>query len=314
MKQFWVLLGLFFLCFPVDAQAVRSAHTTVQLVTENTSIQPGQTFWVGLRMQMDPQWHTYWRNPGDAGLPTTIKWQLPTGFSAGAIQWPHPEYIATPPLGSYGYEGETLLLTQLTAPATLKPGTTVTLQAKVTWLECRDVCLPGKANLSLSLPVAKQSQVSPARSALFTTTRSQLPLATSDWQIQVANAGQELILQGMLNDAPTLEKIHFFPYQDLLIEPAAPQVLTQTKAGFRLALKKLEGNAPPERLQGVLVAEQGWRGANSEQALLVDIPLSAATDNGGLTLGAALGLAFLGGLILNLMPCGFCTTGWRRSH
>ena len=107
---------------------------------------------MGLQIQLADGWHTYWKNPGDAGLPVRLKWTLPEGFSAGPIQWPAPARIPAPPLMSYGYGGEVLLPVEITPPAELG-AKQVTLAVKAEWLECRESCLPAKADLDLVLPV-----------------------------------------------------------------------------------------------------------------------------------------------------------------
>lgn len=128
-------------------------HVTAELVSEVTSVQPGETFWVALRQQMQPHWHTYYKDPGDSGLPTSIEWQLPEGFQAGPIHWPTPKRLEQGSIVSHVYENEVLLMVPLTPPVSLKPDTTLTLRAQANWLECGDTCQPGQAEVSLSLPV-----------------------------------------------------------------------------------------------------------------------------------------------------------------
>ena len=94
----------------------------VELVSEVESLAPSQSFWVGLRERIAPGWHTYWSNPGDSGEPTALEWALPRGFAAGALVWPHPDRVHVGPFVSYGYTGEVVLLTRLTAPRDLEPG------------------------------------------------------------------------------------------------------------------------------------------------------------------------------------------------
>ncbi|HEX3061514.1 MAG TPA: protein-disulfide reductase DsbD domain-containing protein, partial [Usitatibacter sp.] len=108
---------------PLHAQTVtRTEHVEAQLVTEKAAARPGSAFVVGLRLRMEPQWHTYWRNPGDSGLPTKIKWALPAGWKAGEIQWPYPQKLPVGPLMNYGYEDEVILLTDIAVPADAAPG------------------------------------------------------------------------------------------------------------------------------------------------------------------------------------------------
>lgn len=130
-------------------------HVTAWMMPESEWIQPGKPFWVGVTLSMEKDWHTYWKNPGDSGLPTSIEWQLPPGFTAGEMNWPYPKKIETPPLVSYGYEDIVTFPVLITPPANLKDGEKILLQAKVSWLVCKDICLPGEANLKLHLKVAK---------------------------------------------------------------------------------------------------------------------------------------------------------------
>jgi DsbC/DsbD-like thiol-disulfide interchange protein len=153
------------------------------LLAEPTAIAPGQTFWVGVRLRMKEHWHTYWRNPGDSGEATAITWQLPDGFKAGPIQWPMPHRIPVGPLANYGYDGEVVLLTQITAPTTLASGTRVPLAADVTWLVCEKECIPGEARLSLTLPAAASGSTPDIKAdtrTLFEAARATLP-QTSPW-------------------------------------------------------------------------------------------------------------------------------------
>src|SRR5271156_5256754 len=152
-----------------------------ELVAEKASIAPAATLWVDLHLAIKPGWHVYWRNPGDSGLPTTIDWNLPSGFSAGGISWPVPEHFVQGGIGNYGYARSADLLVPITAPKTLVVGDTAVLAAKASWLACADICIPGGANVSLSLPVAAQPVVAadPAATTLFAAARRHLPLAAA---------------------------------------------------------------------------------------------------------------------------------------
>lgn len=148
-------------------------HVEAELVAEVRSVQPGVPFWVALRLKMDPGWHTYYKEPGDSGIPTAIRWTLPQGFKAGEIQWPQPRTIEMPPLVNYGYEGEVFLLTEITPPKNLKLGTSVPLKARADWLVCRETCIPGRADMELILPVKNETPVlDPRWSESFVNTRA----------------------------------------------------------------------------------------------------------------------------------------------
>ncbi len=130
---------------------------TASLVSDTTAIVPGKPFQVGVLLEMAPGWHSYWEYPGDAGLPTSIAWTLPNGFVAGPIQWPLPHRFVEPgDIEVYAYKDKVLLLTAIVPPAEIAEKTVI-LRAKVDWLVCEEICIPGSANLELSLPVAPQA-------------------------------------------------------------------------------------------------------------------------------------------------------------
>ncbi|HKP94214.1 MAG TPA: protein-disulfide reductase DsbD domain-containing protein, partial [Fibrobacteria bacterium] len=123
-----------------SAEPPEARHLEAELLAEPSAIAPGGAFWAGLHLKLEPHWHVYWKNPGDAGLPVSLEWTLPEGFKAGSIQWPHPERIEVPPLMNFGYAGEVLLPVQITTPAALPAGM-VKLKAKAKWVVCNEICL-----------------------------------------------------------------------------------------------------------------------------------------------------------------------------
>jgi thiol:disulfide interchange protein DsbD len=316
----------------VKAQAIKdpSPHSDAALIAEHTSIQPGKPFTVALRLRMEPHWHSYWRNPGDSGLPTTINWKLPPGFKADAIQWPHPQRIDTPPLVSYAYENEVWLLSTITAPARLPSGKTVTLKAHAEWLICKEECIPAEADLTLTMPVSETEAVVDARwSAAFSRTRAAFPSLPPGWAIAAERASKGVVLrvQPPRGSGAIADGAHFFASDKSVIAHGAPQKITRSGEGFSLALSLSEyASGAPKQLRGVLVAPKGrtWD-ATGVRALAIDVPIGTAsrsmpaasgTTASGTTasptaakapptLLLSLGLALLGGLMLNLMPCVF---------
>lgn len=308
------LISVFVLHTKIYAQFSGEKHVQTELVSEVLSIQPGQSFWVALNLKMDEHWHTYWLNPGDSGLPTSIEWSLPEGFTAGEIQWPYPEKILTPPLVSYGYHGEVLLLTKINSPENLTPGKDVTLSARVDWLECKEVCIPGDAEVSLTLPVSKDPP-QPDEQWLedFARTRADLPMTNSEWNFAATVDDENIIIQaqppvwydGKMTD------MEFFPYESVLIEYNAEQELQKQGDTYRLKIKRAQmADKLPESLEGVMVAKEGWRGQDSEKAVYINIAISdnlPVSGNGFNSTLSSIWLAilfsFIGGMILNLMPC-----------
>jgi thiol:disulfide interchange protein len=286
--------------------AAGSRNVQASLVSEGASIQPGQPLQLGLRLQMAEGWHTYWKNPADSGLPTKLTWQLPEGFTADALAWPRPERISAPPLMSYGYNDEVLLPVTVHPPADLPVGQTVRLAARADWLECKEICLPGKADVVLTLPVSAGPAAPSDSAPLFAKTRRLLPGDGAAWRVRALSVGKRLVVSFV--PPLTAQEAYFFPDQPQVLEYAEPQKLLRTSEGFTLDLAPALNGAAPQRLTGVLVADSG----QGELAVAVDAAVEAAAAapagaevvrarDGGLW--GPLGAAFLGGLILNLMPC-----------
>ena len=164
------------------------------LIADATAITPGKAFTVGLRLRMAPHWHTYWQYSGDAGLPTTIAWQLPDGFKAGPIRWPVPDKIVSPgDIINYGYSDEVVLLTEITPPTRLSASGEITLKAKATWLVCEEKCVPGGAELSVSLPVSDHAQA--ANAETFARYRALLPEEADPAAARMLLEGKQLSFQ-----------------------------------------------------------------------------------------------------------------------
>ncbi len=318
-------LAALFLPLAAAATPVKTEHVEAELLAQSTSAQPGKPLLVGLQLRMTPQWHTYWKNPGDSGLPTRIQWQLPPGWKAGPIQWPYPKRLPVGPLMNYGYEDEVVLVSEITPSADAPPGP-ANLHAKAEWLVCKDICIPEKGELDLALPVAHETpKPDPRGQAQIEHALRQLPVAARGWKSETALAGKSLVVrmtapEGMEPPANAI----FFPERELLIEPAAPQKLAREGRSLTFVMKLAD--PPPatlEAVKGVVVSERGWPGIEAGKALEVEaqpvasLPVAAATlapvDAIGGGIGgsavAALVFAFVGGLLLNLMPCVFPVLG-----
>jgi thiol:disulfide interchange protein len=287
------------------AGPVRAQHLTVELLPLEGSIQPGGTAAVGLHFNLDQGWHVYWVNAGDSGEPPRIKWNLPEGITAGAMLFPAPRRLPLGPLMDFGYEDEVLFPITLTAGSSLKVPSTAPLSAHVDWLVCREVCIPGKTDLALPLPVtAQKGPVDPTRQALFDHFRSRLPQPLPSSARAVFGStpnGFALALTG--HPATNAE---FFPLEQSQIVNAAPQPVQAVDGGVEISLKKDENfHAQPAHLNGVLLLGDGT--AYEIHAPPGVLPGAAAgvSSAGLLNLLRFCSLAFVGGLILNLMPCVF---------
>lgn len=301
------------------------SHVQASLVAADASVQPGHDVVVALRLVHDEHWHTYWVNPG-TGLPTTITWHLPPGWKAGEIQWPAPhvlrDYSGT--IIGQGYDGDTLLPVVLTPPADLKPGTSVSLKASVDWLMCADVCVPGKGDVSLTLPVAAAApQPDPTWGAKVRAAVAALPRSDPSWTVSASRTAQAITLR--VKPAPgvthTPTHLWFFSRDGLVAYDQPQEVAPSADGGFVLHLP-LASDAPAnaKTLVGVLTSENGWLPNDALPGLEIDVPFgapAAAAASGAHSppprpatpLAPTLLLAFLGGLILNLMPCVFPVLG-----
>jgi DsbC/DsbD-like thiol-disulfide interchange protein len=244
----------------------REKHLSLELISEQDALVPSGDLWVGIRFSLQDGWHTYWMNPGDSGEPARIEWRLPPGFKAGAVQWPEPERLLHPPFADYGYQHEVLLMTVLSAPSTLKLGQNVELDAGVRYLVCREVCIPGRKQLHLTLPV-KDRATQTSASQSFENARKKLPRAApAQWRLSAVEVGDELVLSLTTMNAALAPE--FFPLQAEQIENAAPQKVTAKPGGIRLHLIKSKHLLKPiSRLQGILVVSSG-------RAYQVNIPVS----------------------------------------
>jgi len=304
----WLLLAT--ICPAAAQDAGPNVH--VRLVAEDSAVAPGGTVAVALAQDIRPGWHTYWINPGDAGAATEIKWSLPQGWSATPIQWPTPKRLPVGPLMDYGYEGKPWLLQQLKVPDNAKPGDTIVLKAAVDWLACKDVCIPEDATLSLPLKIGNTTP-DPNVVRDFALARSLLPV-TSPWKVTYA-LGSTLDIYAA---APALAKAHpvevvFFPQKSNILDGDAQQKPDFTKDGLILRLKLASKTAKvADPLVGVLVLKSS---DGSTQALNVSASsrptADAAASSGQVGAGSAAGItllvamlsAFVGGVILNAMPC-----------
>jgi thiol:disulfide interchange protein DsbD len=290
-------------------------HVKVSLHAEQTAIVAGESFNVALRLQPDEGWHTYWRNPGDTGLPTRIEWQLPAGFVAGEIEWPVPERIDYEGLVNIGYHGDTWLIVPISTPPNLEAGEQ-TLIATARWLVCEKVCIPGSADLSITLPVVTTNVTQPVATQwanYFSKARSKLPVLLSDIDARYA-VDEEIIIRISAADLPVFSQPPevFLTTAGIVANDVAAR-MSVSEHSLDIHFKKDAYFSEPPPFVGVVLAnaEQAYEFiAHLDAALHAtpnEAPITIVETNAGLlsTLPTALLFALLGGLILNAMPCVF---------
>jgi thiol:disulfide interchange protein DsbD len=323
--QCW-LLGLLLVspaAYPRSGSMVASDNVKARLISEVDAIAPGQSIWVALEFDIRDGWHTYWRNPGDSGQATALHWTLPAGVTAADIVWTAPHRFELPPLVNYGYAKHAMHLVQITAAPDLKAGTPLALAAQASWLVCADVCIPESAQLQLRLPVnAAGGAVDPAVAPLFAAARAELPNAEPA-ATGARIDGNRLVLTLGREWGATLSQINalaFYPYDDIGIEYAAPQILMRSRDSVELALKIADKAPQSAQIRGVLLATV--QNGGGTDTVPIEIAATLPATGGAAAVGTAvpapsrlasdvpglpvlLLLAVLGGLILNLMPCVF---------
>ncbi|MBL4596453.1 MAG: thioredoxin family protein [Robiginitomaculum sp.] len=324
MRIFFASLLLVWFSLPVLANPVTTDNARATLISDQQTIKAGDEFHLGLEMVLRKHWHTYWVNPGDAGLATEIQWELPIGLSAGPIKWPTPKAIFLGQLVNYGYEDTTLYPIAFTAGPDFATEGPFQIKGFATWLVCEDICIPEQAELILTLNTTNTDEIA-ANAKRIEQALDGLPKPVSAAQITAGFTATSAAIQfhfsGPLVNGSKISKqaLRFFPFDTGAVKHAALQspsfgengFTLWTKPGFRTRRGTLEA------VGGVLVigtgkSAQAWQveaqaglvptgtGATTNPA---DQPAPTSTGLGGLL--TALIFAFLGGVLLNLMPCVF---------
>jgi thiol:disulfide interchange protein len=296
---------------------VATENVRAELLSEMAQIKAGEPFWVALRHTIRPKWHTYWKNPGDSGLPTEIDWKLPAGARVEPIVWPMPKLENVSGVINYGYSDDVLLLARITPP--VDAAGQFTIEAAANWLVCEDVCIPEEGKFALTLPVGPAATPATAETrTLFDKTRREVPIV-SPWSARygLARSGDPtLVIDAKGLTAATIRDVYFFPGEWGAVAHMAKQTAAITADGIRIPLKKGDdkSKATPGKLIGTLVLTEKTGEGESRQAFdlvaTLDpafVPASSFSAAGGepLSLWEALLFALLGGMILNLMPCVF---------
>ncbi|RJG14461.1 protein-disulfide reductase [Massilia cavernae] len=296
-----------------EPAVVVTDHVRAELVAQAPEgISPGKPLWLGLAITHQPHWHTYWKNPGDSGLPTTLNWVLPTGFVAGDIVWPTPRRLPLGPLVNYGYEGQVLLPVSVAVPADFA-GSTLTVRLHAEWLVCKEICLPESGDFHIEI-----SARSPTTShrELFDAARVATPRAVPGASASGRVVGAALAIEVHGLPAPAQGQALQFMAEDAGVIDHAGQV-EQRWAGTTLRLRvplSLQRSESPDALKVVLSAPNqsagwmltipivgGWSAGAAASAVAV-ADVSAATAPAFML---ALLFALAGGAMLNLMPCVF---------
>jgi len=299
-----MLLWLTFLAGGGWAKPVRDGHVEVELISAESAIVPGKPLKVGVRFKMDAHWHLYYKNPGASGYPPRFDWKLPKGWKAGEVAWPVPQRLVQADLQQFVFDGELLLATELQVPADFASPNPVKLGLQTEWLACADTCIPGKAMVNLELPVNAAAQPSPEAS-LFSAAAEKLPTSSGNIELRAWRLQPKKAFLEYPGDAG--DRLDFFPDSQQANMDSAPV----QKAGEGLEIPIGEKDT---RLTGVLSIEK----AGQRSGVQIDVPLLDKAPANPLkaaspapppvadsTFMGTLLAAFVGGILLNLMPCVF---------
>jgi len=321
MKTFLKFVSLLWLVALLTGNA-RSANTTVSLILDHDSAKPGETVLAGIRLQMNPGWHTYWKNSGRSGEPTVIKWKLPEGVTAGSILWPLPHVLPDPDFTTYVYEDEAVLLVPLKISANAPQGQMI-IKAKAAWQECEKYCTHGDGEVQASLEIGAESKIS-SSSSLLNEWKNKTPLSlppdsvSASWEKGNSNNVRNLVIR-LTEDSGALRS-DFLPYisdtYDTKVE-VLPLAGVLPGRGFQKTIKN-DNEEWPKEVPGVLIQYlPGEKTVTYEVTLKPTLTKTDATTAKPETSPAALPIvarderslllmlfnAFVGGLILNVMPC-----------
>lgn len=313
-------------------ELVVTDHAESRLVVERDAAQPGEIITVALMQTLQEGWHVYWRNPGDSGLPLSLDWDLAEGFDVGEVQYPLPHLLSLGPLVNYGHEGEPVFLIDMTVPENAAVGTIAEIAVDATWLICADICVPEDARLTVSLPISEAGGKPTGRYAVDIDQARREQPASAEFDAVYYDAERGPVLK--LTVAPK-GKLEFYPYAPSVTEPSAEVYHLAHQDSYYLGFQSgfAYRTQKPEVLAGVLTVEhkgqrrgfeifanridpladapelksaEVYKGEPAGQENTSADPARARYDGGASQfLLPTLLLAFLGGILLNVMPCVF---------
>ncbi|MEE9272124.1 MAG: thioredoxin family protein [Robiginitomaculum sp.] len=305
-----------------ESAAVKSRHATAQLVTTHHSAAPGDTIYVGLWLELEKHWHTYWRNAGGPGVPAEMNWDIPSSIIIGDMVWPIPQIVRTGPIVNYAFEDSLLLPMPVQISKDAKIGDVITIKAEAAYLVCYEVCLPESAQLSVPLLIGAPD-IDRRWSYKIGKVIKEAPKEDEAYAATGRLENEKFIIDftGVALSDAQVREAYFFPYEQGLIEADDPQITTLGSKGLRLSMAPgfgLEGGFKKETT-GLLAFEskqdEKWRKRGVIVTIApnqsLDIGTLASAHNSGAKTGGTFGLwaalvgALIGGVILNFMPCVF---------
>ncbi len=241
----------------LEVQSVAPArHASPTLIAEITGVQPGQPLTVAIQFDIEPHWHLYWINPGDAGLAPRLDWRLPAGFEVGELRWPTPRFLRVGPLTTYGFEGELTLLAEIRPPATLEVGPDAELAVRLKWLVCREECVAEEGEVAVRLPVVRRAEPDSQHAARFAAARQRLPQPAAGALRIVSQDARSITLEFPESVGATLPASARVFVEDVdIVEPAGRQERVAGSARRVLLAKTDRAPATVQEITVVLVLD-----------------------------------------------------------
>ncbi len=284
--------------FSLSESFFDAGESSVKIISESDNVKENDSLLLGLVFELEEGWHTYWKNPGDSGEGASIKWELPKGFKTSPVLWPGPEKIPFDPLMTYGYENKVILLTEIQTPKEFSES--IKIIANVNWLTCKEICIPQEGQVELTLK--KGPKISNGYAARLNEVALTVP-KPYPLPFRVKTLDKKIFLQFERQGSREISEAYFFPDEYGLIDYAAKQKLEKNDNSFSLELTPTELQVNETDLKGVLKVNNG----TLEEFYRIEIPLDSKATQPLITMTLFTGIifAFLGGIILNAMPCVF---------
>jgi thiol:disulfide interchange protein DsbD len=246
-------------------------NVTAKLISEKDTITPGKSFWIAVEFEMFNDWHIYWRNSGDSGLPTSVEWGVLDGFKISKTYYPYPKNLVENNSATFIYENKVRILAEVTPPMQIE-NKNIKITANADWLECKQACIPGSASLSIELDLRDDQGKNETIDKSFEYWKSKLPIYNSDWKFVIAKKNSFIKISGIKPKwfEHKNYQVSFFPYDENTFNHSEKQIITLGNTGFTL---KVELNKfredDPNVLEGILVISESWLENTSNKNLEV---------------------------------------------
>ena len=280
-----------------SAQEYYASNSNITLLSDSYVAQPGDTLMLGIKFELEKDWHTYWKNPGDAGEGASIEWKLPQGLSASEILWPGPDRIPVDPLMTFGYNDEVILLTEITSSETVK--FPLSIEAKIGWFTCKDICIPQEGKVDITI---KKGNFEPSKDIeeiekYLNTVPNEFPQ-----NYRIERLDDKYFIQGEIGNGQNFDNVYFFPSEYGLTDYTEAQIYEQNLNSFILEIEASKAKLDINKFEGVIETTNLLGKDYYEISYPLGNTKAKDTDQSMVLLVI---FAFVGGLILNIMPCVF---------